>query len=326
MTTTIVPGLGQAAVFTQQGPGASPGYAALDVRRAVSQPAVQEGVSGTGTSSQDFMVQQRIAGANMQVEITMTGLAMVQGDSVGGQGLYTVVSHSANVLETIATADATNPRIDQVILEVQDNVHDASGGNLARTRVLTGTPTAGATLANRTGAAALPGNALLLADVLVGAAVGSITNAVIRDRRKWARGAFHVIARTSGDYTTAGALAAVDAVNLNPRIECSGMSMRLSLLTEVRHSVLGSNIQVAHTMDGAIVGNQFEFSPPTAARDFGLDHFVTIVPAAGSHLFAPQWSSAATATMRANGSGQPLYFMVEEIIRQITPNNTVTTG
>jgi hypothetical protein len=67
-----------------------------------------------------------------------------------------VPPHTAVINEAITTANATNPRIDQVVLEIKDTTHDASGSNLAQTRVVTGTATGGATLDNRTGAAALP--------------------------------------------------------------------------------------------------------------------------------------------------------------------------
>jgi hypothetical protein len=56
-----------------------------------------------------------------------------------------VPPHSAVINETIAAADATNPRNDLVVLEIKDTQHDASGSNLAQTRVVTGTPNVSAT-------------------------------------------------------------------------------------------------------------------------------------------------------------------------------------
>lgn len=180
MTTTVSPGLGHAPSFTQQGTGASPGYDAIDRRRAIAGFERGEGAATFGS----FRVVQRGAGANMSVDIGQDDGAWVRGDAVALQALYYVAPHNATINETITTADATNPRLDQVILEIQDNVHDGSTANIARTRVVAGTPTSGATIDNRTGAAALPGSALLLADVLVPAGAASITNATIRDRRQ----------------------------------------------------------------------------------------------------------------------------------------------
>jgi hypothetical protein len=109
--------------------------------------------------------------------------ALVQGDSVTAQGLYTVPPHTAVINEAITAAHATLPRLDQIVLEALDDTHAGGGLNKARIRVINGTATAGATLDNRTGAAALPSSCLRLADVLVGAADTSITTAEIRDRR-----------------------------------------------------------------------------------------------------------------------------------------------
>jgi hypothetical protein len=325
MTQTIVPSIGQGAVFTQQGPGASPGYAAVDVRRSDS-VGLQEGVYNGG----DFMAQQRVAGANMTVEIAMPvgGGAEVQGDAVNGQGLYFVPVASGNYLETIATADATNPRIDQVILEIQDNVHDASGGNLARTRILTGTPTAGATLTNRNGAAALPGSALLLADVLVDAAVGSIVNAKIRDRRKFARGAGRFVSYTGGDISTSSG-SFVTLSTLNPRIECSGVPVRLCLLGRWAHSVAASSGMLRPTSDAAGIDSTSDYyvqTFSTAAGFAGLHAEYVFTPAAGSHLL--EWyvrTSAATLTLSAS-AGSPLVLVVEELVRQNIANNSLTSG
>lgn len=178
MTTTVSPSLGH-SVWTQQGTGASPGYDAIDVRRLATDPGLGEGVPTYGT----YRVSQRGAGANMSVDVNMDDFAYVRGDAVSFQGIYKVAPHSATINETITAADATNPRIDRVVLEVKDTQHDASGSSLAQTRVIAGTPTGGATLDNLTGAGSVPSSALLLADVLVAATDTSISNSEIRDRR-----------------------------------------------------------------------------------------------------------------------------------------------
>ena len=285
---------------------------------------------GFGASAQDFMVQQRIAGASMQVEVTMPagGMAAVQGDSIGGQGLYDIPVHSANALETIGTADPSNPRVDQVILEVQDNVLDASGGNLARTRVLTGTPTGGANLTNRTGAAVLPGSALLLADVLVGAAAGSITNTVIRDRRKWARGAYIRIARTAGNIGPVGNTTYVlaDSALVNPRIECSGVPLKARLAVVIT-SAAALQTSAELFMDSATFGTGQERAMAfTGAYNTPQDYEWEVVPGAGSHVFGPA-VKVNTSNITLNSSGAlPLVWVLEEIVRPSAANNTVTSG
>jgi hypothetical protein len=174
-------------------------YDAISARRYWTGFERGEGVSTYGS----FRVSQRGAGVNMSVDVNMDDGAYVRGDAVALQGLYYVSPHSATINEVVTAADATNPRIDQVVLELKDNAHDASGANLVQTRVVAGTATVGATLDNRTGAAALPSSALLLADVLVGATVTSISNANIRDRRAFVAG------------TVPPVLTAVDQVSLS---------------------------------------------------------------------------------------------------------------
>lgn len=344
MTTQIVPASGAGCLMTQQGIGTTPGYSALDDRRQFS-PAFQEGVYGTSTlvtaggvsnvTAADFMVTQRAVGANMSVDVNMPtgGQAYVQGDTLSGgaQGLYGVPVHSANINEAIAAADPSNPRVDQLILEVQDNAIDGSGGNQARTRVLTGTPSPGATLTNRTGAAALPGSALLLADVLVGAGVSSVGNAVIRDRRKWARGAFLRIARTSANYSTgAGTLAAIDGTNLNPRIECSGAPVRVWLETTAHNSsadIVTTGLQIDGTaVDGTSAIGTMQ-SPTGGVVEPGGYRYLTI-PSAGSHQFTPTFAAGGIGTATLNASTvNPLVFIIEELLRSNAQNNNgVTTG
>lgn len=166
-------------------------YTAWDLRSAM-ESAPGEGVADAGS----FKVLQRQAGAAMSVDIGATGIglqrAWVRGEGRGGQGLYlcdsidrtapTVDTYVAQLTDTVTAADPTNPRIDQVVLEVLDQQHSGSS-NIAQIRVVAGTPTGGATLDNRTGAAALPSNAILLADLNITAALASVLTANIRDRR-----------------------------------------------------------------------------------------------------------------------------------------------
>jgi hypothetical protein len=177
-TATITPTLGSAPVTLQAG-----NYSAIDDRRFWS-AALQEGVLSGGS----YQVIQRAAGANMTVDVASSvgNGAIVQGDSVTAQGAYSVPPTAANVNVDIAAADATNPRNDLVVLEVKDDQHDAGGLNLARVRVITGTPNASAAIGNAPGAngtPALPSSCMLLAVVNVTAALTSVVTARISDRR-----------------------------------------------------------------------------------------------------------------------------------------------
>lgn len=182
MTTVISPAVGHALSFTQGGVGTSPGYDAVDRRRAFGH-AFREGV----LSAPAWKVTESAAPAmSVLIDADVTG-GYIQGDSVTDQGLYYCAPHSANITETITASDPTNPRVDRVVLEAKDNAHDASGLNEARTRVVNGTATAGATLQNENGIAAMPISAILLATVLVPALSTTVVNANIRDWRTYAR-------------------------------------------------------------------------------------------------------------------------------------------
>lgn len=325
MSTTITPSLGHGALFTQGGVGASPGFDAIDLRRA-DLIGVQEGVYGLT----DYMVVQRAAGANMSVDIgTPAGaVALVQGDSVSGQGLYTVPAHSSTPInEVVSAANATNPRIDQVVLEVLDSTHDGSGSYLARTRVIAGTPTAGATLDNRNGAATLPGSALRLADILVGAVATSLANTVIRDRRSWARGAFFRGGTPASNPSTAsGAFIAASAAAFQCRLECTGVPVRMILQLNGSNSAAGGQVVTSPGVDAVYVGDLGGFQSATGGS-YGFAGFVYVfTPAVGSHVFDVGFrQGGGTGTLIASPTNPPT-FTVEEMVRPYGPNNAVTSG
>lgn len=129
------------------------------------------------------------AGAAMQVVIGAGG-CLVAGTHAGvtRQGLYPGYFPSSETV-TLAAANGSNPRIDQVVARVRDTqpapgvAGDAE--NSVKIEAVTGTATAGATLANRNGAAARPASSLWLYDVLVPTSYNSafVPATHFRDRR-----------------------------------------------------------------------------------------------------------------------------------------------
>lgn len=81
------------------------------------------------------------------------------------RGIYFGYNDAAKTVTATANASG-NPRIDQVIATVNDTTYGEGTDNWVLS-VLAGTATVGATLANLTGAAALPDNSIRLAYVLV---------------------------------------------------------------------------------------------------------------------------------------------------------------
>jgi microcystin-dependent protein len=182
LTTVISPSVGHAPSFTNAGVGTSPGYDAVDRRRAYGS-AFREGVLALLAWK---VTENSPTGMSVVIDADVAG-AHILGDSVVDQGVYYCPPHTANIVETVSAADVTNPRIDRVVLEIKDNAHDSSGLNTVQTRVLAGTPTSGATLQNQSGVAALPVSALWLADFLVPASATTVINANIRDYRTYGR-------------------------------------------------------------------------------------------------------------------------------------------
>jgi len=111
---------------------------------------------------------------NMSVNIA-AGWAAIVGTSTTTQGTY--VSYNDAVLNAaIATAPATNSRIDLVCLTVNDAYYSGSTNNIV-VNVVTGTAAASPV------APATPANSIALAQVLVGTSVTSILTANITDVR-----------------------------------------------------------------------------------------------------------------------------------------------
>lgn len=154
---------------------------------------------GTGVvGATDYQVIQNHLGANMSVDV-QPGSAYVLFTSVAGGKRRTRLPAQSNSgtpgspnsadkwLTTFVAADVTNPRIDRVVLTVRDTALDGSGASDSALRVIAGTPTAGATTANLNGAAAVPANSILLANVLVPANATTVITANIADVRALAK-------------------------------------------------------------------------------------------------------------------------------------------
>jgi hypothetical protein len=122
-----------------------------------------------------------------------SGWAAVVGTTTSNMGVYTIFN-DATVVQTIVTADPTNPRIDLVCATVRDAYYSGANNDVIF-QVIAGTP-AGSPVAP-----SLPANSISLATVAVGAAVTQINSGNITDTR------VDVTTNLSGDISsvTAGA-------------------------------------------------------------------------------------------------------------------------
>jgi hypothetical protein len=286
------------------------------MRQLLEDTALQAGVVGIN----DLKVAQRGAGANMSVDVA-GGMAYVEITSGTRNGLGHVTS-DATTNVVVTASNGTNPRIDQIILRWNDTSIPTGSGNIPTLAVLTGTATGGATLDNRTGAAALPADSIRLADILVPTSSTSVTTANIRDRRPWARGAYGRRLQSTANYTrTSNVMALADANNLQTRVECTGMPIRCVLQASWQAATLGKQISVDTMTDGVATGLPVVDNAAAANVSQVLCIAWDLVPSAGSHLIGLGFLSVdnvTTVALLANAS-VPLTFTIEEIVR---PNNS----
>ena len=157
------------------------GYTAMNDRQVIAS-MLQPGV----IAGPDFKVA---AGSGLQSTIEKGRCAIRNSFQQTQGGLY-IVQNTATALVTHAAGNVSNPRIDQIFARVFDSADGGDSSDIAEFVLAEGTPTSGATLANRNGAAARPRNSLRFADILVPAGAASSAAFTYRDRRPWAKGAF----------------------------------------------------------------------------------------------------------------------------------------
>ena len=104
-----------------------------------------------------------------------SGWAAIVGTTQANMGTY-VAYNDAQVTLTVTTADPTNPRIDRVVMTVNDSYYSGSTNNVVLS-VIAGTP-AGSPVAPAT-----PDNSISLATIAVAAGALSITSGNITDTR-----------------------------------------------------------------------------------------------------------------------------------------------
>ena len=139
------------------------------------------GRAGVVKMSTDFIVAQRLAGANMSVDVSV-GTAYVLNSSWTANSnthtRYWSVINDATVNAVIGANASGNPRIDIITLKVDTAATpDGNASNVGSIYVTAGTPAASPV------APATPSNHLLLANVAVANGAVSIVTANITDKR-----------------------------------------------------------------------------------------------------------------------------------------------
>jgi len=124
-------------------------------------------------NSTDLAVTQN-SPAGMSV-LVASGWAAILGTTQSNMGVYMAYNDATTTL-TVSTANPSNPRIDIVVVTVNDAYYTGSLNNVTF-QVIAGTP------ASSPVAPSTPANSLLLATIAVGAGVTSIVTANITDNR-----------------------------------------------------------------------------------------------------------------------------------------------
>jgi hypothetical protein len=200
------------------------------------------------------------------------------------------------------------------------------GGDVPTLRVIAGVATTGATLDNETGIAALPNDAMQISTVLVPAASTSVTNANIRDRRKYARGFFYSARGTNGSQVITTTLAAITGLAAI-RAELSGVPLICTWSTQG----IAGNFDAAMgiisgiTYDGASAGSGTQnFGTNTTGSNWRLvTGHILITPTPGSHLlasYAQHFVNGGASTQHTVDGTASLLTLKEEI-RQNANNN-----
>jgi hypothetical protein len=246
-------------------------YAALS-RSAANSPGILAGGLLSGTDC-----QLSAPGAGLSVNVS-PGELIIPGTEGGSQGgYYARVSSTTNL--PIATANASNPRIDAVVATVSDsNYTEPTGGsgNQWALQVVTGTPTTGATLPNLLGAAGVPASSLLLGYVLVPNAATSVVIADIANAATVATTALYppgVAALLAGlqapwtayipTWTASGSAPAIGNGNLGGRYKIVGKTCTFAIELNAGSSTNGG-------------AGPFNFALPAQAKIDGFECWVPV--------------------------------------------------
>jgi hypothetical protein len=128
----------------------------------------------TGTIGTNSLPVAATSPASMSVTVG-SGWCAIVGDFQTNMGVYTVYN-DASVTLAISTADPSSPRIDRIVVTVQDSYYTGTADDVIF-QVVQGTP-AGSPVAP-----AVPTNSISLATIAVGAAVTQINTGNITDTR-----------------------------------------------------------------------------------------------------------------------------------------------
>jgi len=228
------------------------------------------------------------------------GAAFIPGTETTTQGVYGVYV-DASVAVPIAAADATNPRISLIVLQVLDAGYSGSS-NIGQAIEVAGVP------ASSPVAPAVPKNSIVLAQVLVAHSVTSITSSAITDERAF------ITPNTSSqknpaatNFTTSSASAVELDTTLRTTVNVgrSGIVDVEIVLSGVYATGTAGDVYVATQVDsgGWINCGAFPYQSlniPIVA--IGRHRYTGLTP--GSHTFYVGWASVGGGTLNLSASSR----------------------
>lgn len=270
---------------------------AAQARNALAGIVTTAGVVLSG----DLSVSQHST-PNMSVDIA-AGAVWIKGTENSLQGYYHCFNDAlANVV--VAASDPTNPRIDRVVAKVQDAFYSGAT-NAWSMAIVTGTPTAGATLVNLNGVGAAPNNAVTLAYILVPATSSTVTNANISDQRPRANPLGGIQTTSTAFIATNEATSSatyVDLATAGPSVTVTtGTSAIISLGAQIIPSATGTVGYVSASVSGATTiaasdNDAFLYQAYTASGNGkGVWTYLLTGLNAGVNTFKLQYKTTGTA-------------------------------
>jgi hypothetical protein len=153
------------------------------------------------------------------------GHAIIAGTQTSTQGFY-IAYNDATTSVSVATANPTNPRIDLIVVTVQDAYYGGTSNNQVIFQAVTGTPSGSPVPPTA------PDNSIVLAHVAVAAGTTAITLANITDYRVQAQ--FSESAFTTQDVSS-------NTVIINAIAAQTGKALRVNDSTGVQKFAIGVN-------------------------------------------------------------------------------------
>lgn len=236
-----------------------------------------------GVADLGAMKVSQTATPSMAVSVA-AGHAIIPGTQTSTQGFYAAYNDAATNV-TISAADPTLPRIDRIVVTVQDAFYGGTANNQVLFQAITGTP------ASSPVAPAAPNNAITLATVAVAANAASIVNGNITDARSYAQ--FNESQITASDV-------AANSLVINSIASQTGRALRVNNSSGTQTFGIGVDGTLIFS-DGSTQNSAATYNPNLVLNaQTGTTY--TLVASDAQKLVTLNNSSAITVTIASNAT------------------------